>query len=73
MTAKSLGKSSNIKVIQYQTQIIWKIKNISVLFNVDISVSDVIIPHTKKQTIQALIHDFEKLVTMICSIESMIV
>ena len=54
------------------TQIIGKIKNVRVPFNVDMGVGDVIVPRAEQRTIQTQLPDFEAPVIMTYSLESTI-
>lgn len=54
------------------TQIIGKIKNVRVPFNVDIGVGDVIVPRAEQRTIRTQLPDFEAPVIMTYSLESTI-
>ncbi|MCI8843933.1 MAG: nucleotidyl transferase AbiEii/AbiGii toxin family protein [Oscillospiraceae bacterium] len=54
------------------TQIIGKIKNVRVPFNVDIGVGDVIVPRAVQRTIHTQLPDFEAPVIMTYSLESTI-
>ena len=54
------------------TQIIGKIKNVRVPFNVDIGVGDVIVPRAEQRTIHTQLPDFEAPVIMTYSLESTI-
>jgi predicted nucleotidyltransferase component of viral defense system len=60
---------------QYQgvsTQIIGRIKNVQVPFNVDIGVGDVIVPAAEKRQVKTQLADYESPVLMTYSIESTI-
>ncbi|NCA97992.1 MAG: nucleotidyl transferase AbiEii/AbiGii toxin family protein [Clostridia bacterium] len=54
------------------TQIIGRIKNVRVPFNVDIGVGDVIVPAAEKRQVNTQLADFESPVIMTYSIESVI-
>ena len=73
MSAKGFEEiSPQRKYHGISTQIIGKIKNVRVPFNVDIGVGDVIVPRAEERTIQTQLPDFEKPVIMTYSIESTI-
>ncbi len=73
MTAKGFEKISlQRKYHGISTQIIGKIKNVRVPFNVDIGVGDIIIPRAEERTIQTQLPDFEEPVIMTYSLESTI-
>lgn len=73
MTAKGFEQiSPQRKYHGISTQIIGKIKNVRVPFNVDIGVGDIIIPRAEERTIQTQLPDFEKPVIMTYSLESTI-
>ena len=71
MTAKGFEKiSPQRKYHGISTQIIGKIKNVRVPFNVDIGVGDVIVPCAEERTIHTQLPDFEAPVIMTYSLES---
>ena len=71
MTAKGFEKiSPQRKYNGISTQIIGKIKNVRVPFNVDIGVGDVIVPCAEERTIHTQLPDFEAPVIMTYSLES---
>lgn len=73
MTAKGFEQiSPQRKYHGISTQIIGKIKNVRVPFNIDIGVGDIIIPRAEERTIQTQLPDFEKPVIMTYSLESTI-
>ena len=73
MTAKGFEKiSPQRKYHGISTQIIGKIKNVRVPFNVDMGVGDVIVPRAEKRTIRTQLPDFEAPVIMTYSLESTI-
>ena len=73
MTAKGFEKiSPQRKYNGISTQIIGKIKNVRVPFNVDIGVGDVIVPCAEERTIHTQLPDFEAPVIMTYSLESTI-
>jgi len=73
MTAKGFEQiSPQRKYHGISTQIIGKIKNVRVPFNVDIGVGDVIVPRAEERTIQTQLPDFEAPVIMTYSLESTI-
>ena len=73
MTAKGFEKiSPQRKYHGISTQIIGKIKNVRVPFNVDIGVGDVIVPCAEEWTIHTQLPDFEAPVIMTYSLESTI-
>lgn len=73
MTAKGFEKiSPQRKYHGISTQIIGKIKNVRVPFNVDIGVGDVIVPCAEERTIHTQLPDFEEPVIMTYSLESTI-
>ncbi|MCI8732688.1 MAG: nucleotidyl transferase AbiEii/AbiGii toxin family protein [Lachnospiraceae bacterium] len=73
MTAKGFEEiSPQRKYHGISTQIIGKIKNVRVPFNVDIGVGDVIVPRAEQRTIHTQLPDFEAPVIMTYSIESTI-
>jgi len=73
MTAKGFEKiSPQRKYHGISTQIIGKIKNVRVPFNVDIGVGDVIVPCAEERTIHTQLPDFESPVIMTYSLESTI-
>ena len=73
MTAKGFEKiSPQRKYHGISTQIIGKIKNVRVLFNVDIGVGDVIVPCAEERTIYTQLPDFESPIIMTYSLESTI-
>jgi len=73
MTAKGFEKiSPQRKYHGISTQIIGKIKNVRVPFNVDIGVWDVIVPCAEERTIHTQLPDFESPVIMTYSLESTI-
>lgn len=73
MTAKGFEKiSPQRKYHGISTQIIGKIKNVRVPFNVDIGVGDVIVPCAEQRTIHTQLPDFESPVIMTYSLESTI-
>lgn len=53
-------------------QIIGKIENVRVPFNIDMGIGDVIVPHAVERRIQTQLPDFEKPVIMTYSLESTI-
>ncbi len=73
MSAKGFEEiSPQRKYHGISTQIIGKIKNVRVPFNVDIGVGDVIIPRAEQRTIHTQLPDFEAPVIMTYSLESTI-
>lgn len=73
MTAKGFEKiSPQRKYHGISTQIIGKIKNVRVPFNVDIGVGDVIVPCAEERMISTQLPDFEAPVIMTYSLESTI-
>ena len=73
MIAKGFEKiSPQRKYHGISTQIIGKIKNVRVPFNVDIGVDDVIVPCAEERTIHTQLPDFEAPVIMTYSLESTI-
>ena len=73
MSAKGFEEiSPQRKYHGISTQIIGKIKNVRVPFNVDIGVGDVIVPRAEQRTIQTQLPDFEAPVIMTYSLESTI-
>jgi len=73
MSAKGFEEiSPQRKYHGISTQIIGKIKNVRVPFNVDIGVGDVIVPHAEQRTIHTQLPDFEAPVIMTYSLESVI-
>ncbi len=73
MTAKGFEEiSPQRKYHGISTQIIGKIKNVRVPFNVDIGVGDVIVPCAEERTIHTQLPDFESPVIMTYSLESTI-
>lgn len=73
MTAEGFEEiSPQRKYHGISTQIIGKIKNVRVPFNVDIGVGDIIIPCAEERTIQTQLPGFEKPVIMTYSLESTI-
>ena len=73
MIAKGFEKiSPQRKYRGISTQIIGKIKNVRVPFNVDIGVGDVIVPCAEERTIHTQLPDFESPVIMTYSLESTI-
>lgn len=73
MTAKGFEEiSPQRKYRGISTQIIGKIKNVRVPFNVDIGVGDVIVPRAEQRTIHTQLPDFEAPVIMTYSLESTI-
>ena len=73
MTAKGFEEiSPQRKYHGISTQIIGKIKNVRVPFNVDIGVGDVIVPCAEERTIHTQLPDFEAPVIMTYSLESTI-
>ena len=73
MSAKGFEEiSPQRKYHGISTQIIGKIKNVRVPFNVDIGVGDVIIPRAERRTIHTQLPDFEAPVIMTYSLESTI-
>lgn len=73
MTAKGFEEiSPQRKYHGISTQIIGKVKNVQVPFNVDIGVGDVIVPRTEQRTIHTQLPDFEAPVIMTYSLESTI-
>ncbi len=73
MTAKGFEKiSPQRKYHGISTQIIGKIKNVRVPFNVDIGVGDVIVPCAEERTIHTQLPEFESPVIMTYSLESTI-
>ena len=73
MTAKGFEEiSPQRKYHGISTQIIGKIKNVRVPFNVDIGVGDVIVPRAEQRTIHTQLPDFEAPVVMTYSLESTI-
>ena len=73
MSAKGFEEiSPQRKYHGISTQIIGKIKNIRVPFNVDIGVGDVIVPRAEQRTIQTQLPDFEAPIIMTYSLESTI-
>ncbi len=73
MTAKGFEEiSPQRKYHGISTQIIGKIKNVRVPFNVDIGVGDVIVPRAEQRTIHTQLPDFEAPVIMTYSLESTI-
>ena len=73
MTAKGFEKiSPQRKYHGISTQIIGKIKNVRVPFNVDIGVGDVIVPCAEERRIHTQLPDFESPVIMTYSLESTI-
>lgn len=73
MSAKGFEEiSPQRKYHGISTQIVGKIKNIRVPFNVDIGVGDVIVPHAEQRTVHTQLPDFETPVIMAYSLESTI-
>ncbi len=73
MSAKGFEEiSPQRKYHGISTQIIGKIKNVRVPFNVDIGVGDVIVPRAEQRTIRTQLPDFEAPVIMTYSLESTI-
>lgn len=73
MTAKGFEKiSPQRKYHGISAQIVGKIKNVRVPFNVDIGVGDVIVPCAEERTIHTQLPDFEAPVIMTYSLESTI-
>ncbi len=73
MTAKGFEEiSPQRKYHGISTQIIGQIKNVRVLFNVDIGVGDVIVPQAEQRTISTQLPDFVAPVIKTYSIESTI-
>ena len=73
MSAKGFEEiSPQRKYHGISTQIIGKIKNVRVPFNVDIGVGDVIVPRAEQRTIHTQLPDFEAPVIMTYSLESTI-
>lgn len=73
MSAKGFEEISPQRKYQgISTQIIGKIKNVRVPFNVDIGVGDVIVPCAEQRTIHTQLPDFEAPVIMTYSLESTI-
>lgn len=73
MSAKGFEEiSPQRKYHGISTQIIGKIKNVRVPFNVDIDVGDVIVPRAEQRTIHTQLPDFEAPVIMTYSLESTI-
>lgn len=73
MTARGFEEiSPQRKYHGISSQIIGKIKNVRVPFNVDIGVGDVIIPCARQRTIHTQLPDFEAPVIMTYSLESTI-
>lgn len=73
MTAKGFEEiSPQRKYHGISMQIIGRIKNIRVPFNVDIGVGDVIVPHAEERTINTQLPDFEAPVIKTYSLESTI-
>ena len=71
MSAKGFEEiSPQRKYHGISTQIIGKIKNVRVPFNVDIGVGDVIVPCAEQRTIHTQLPDFEAPVIMTYSLES---
>lgn len=73
MSAKGFEEiSPQRKYHGISTQIIGKIKNVRVPFNVDIGVGDVIVPRAEQRTIHTQLPDFEAPIIMTYSLESTI-
>lgn len=73
MSAKGFEEiSPQRKYHGISTQVIGKIKNVRVPFNVDIGVGDVIVPRAEQRTIHTQLPDFEAPVIMTYSLESTI-
>ena len=73
MTAKGFEKiSPQRKYHGISTQIVGRIKNVRVPFNVDIGVGDVIVPCAEERTIRTQLPDFESPVILTYSLESTI-
>lgn len=73
MTAKGFEEISlQRKYHGISTQIIGKIKNVRIPFNVDMGVGDVIVPRAEQRTIHTQLPDFEAPVIMTYSLESTI-
>ena len=73
MSAKGFEEISPLRKYHgISTQIIGKIKNVRVPFNVDIGVGDVIVPRAEQRTIHTQLPDFEAPVIMTYSLESTI-
>ena len=73
MTAKGFEEiSPQRKYHGISTQIIGKIKNVRIPFNVDMGVGDVIVPRAEQRTIHTQLPDFEAPVVMTYSLESTI-
>ena len=73
MSAKGFEEiSPQRKYHGISTQIVGKIKNVRVPFNVDIGVGDVIVPRAEQRTIHTQLPDFEAPVIMTYSLESTI-
>ena len=73
MVAKGVEEiSPQRKYHGISTQIIGKIKNVRVPFNVDIGVGDVIVPSAEERTIHTQLPDFEEPIIMTYSLESTI-
>lgn len=73
MSAKGFEEiSPQRKYRGISTQIIGKIKNVRVPFNVDIGVGDVIVPRAERRTIHTQLPDFEAPIIMTYSLESTI-
>ncbi|MEY8391902.1 nucleotidyl transferase AbiEii/AbiGii toxin family protein [Lachnospiraceae bacterium] len=73
MTAKGFEEiSPQRKYHGISTQIIGKIKNVRVPFNVDIGVGDVIVPRAEERIIHTQLPDFEEPIIMTYSLESTI-
>ncbi|MCI8727703.1 MAG: nucleotidyl transferase AbiEii/AbiGii toxin family protein [Hungatella sp.] len=73
MTAKGFEEiSPQRKYHGISTQIIGKIKNVRIPFNVDMGVGDVIVPRAEQRTIHTQLPDFEAPVIMTYSLESTI-
>ncbi len=73
MTAKGFEEiSPQRKYHGISAQIIGKIKNVRVPFNIDMGIGDVIIPHAMEQKIQTQLPNFEAPVILTYSLESTI-
>lgn len=73
MTASSFEEiSPQRKYHGISAQIIGKIKNVRVPFNIDMGIGDVIVPHAMEQKIQTQLPDFEAPVIFTYSLESTI-
>ena len=73
MTANGFEEiSPHRKYHGISTQIIGKIKNVRVPFNIDMGIGDVIVPHAMEQKIHTQLPDFEAPVILTYSLESTI-